>query len=174
MIARGTRAIAWEALLLLLRVQRRFASRRCCCRYVRLILLARDCGRYLPCKRWDNFYDSSKADEYKFTLSTTGANNNLVGGDTPKYQCYWRYADGNSVPNTSKENIHTHSSSTKGVQIGFLFRCWLGKFISSIVAGVPDNHRFTTVDYVKETVFRKYDTNPRDGKLSYMNYTTPF
>ena len=25
----------------------------------------------------------------------------------------------------------------------------------------------TTVDYVKETVFRKYDTNPRDGKLSY-------
>ena len=26
---------------------------------------------------------------------------------------------------------------------------------------------YATVDYVKETVFRKYDTNPRDGKLSY-------
>ena len=64
-------AIAWEAVLLLLRVQPQV-----CCDVVVADTSDSSCslataGDYLPCKRWDNFYDSSKADEYKFTLSTT-------------------------------------------------------------------------------------------------------
>jgi len=127
-------------------------------------------GDYLPCKRWDNFYDSSKADEYKFTLSTTDANNKLVGGEYDiKYQCYWRYADGTSVPNTNtgEQTLHTFvvdegcSDWLPSLEVGLE---------NSFLQSSPEYLTITdcaTVDYVKETVFRKYDTNPRDGKLSY-------
>ena len=35
---------------------------------------------YLPCKKWTNFYDSTKGDDYKFTLTMTDASNELVTG----------------------------------------------------------------------------------------------
>ena len=73
MVARGTRAIAWGSSTAV--TQSTAAGLHCdvvVADTSNLSCSLATAGDYLPCKRWDNFYDSSKADEYKFTLSTTG------------------------------------------------------------------------------------------------------
>ena len=50
-----------------------------------------------------NFHDSTKADDYKFTLTLTDASNELVTGTYQiKYECYWLMADGvTKAPDTT-------------------------------------------------------------------------
>ena len=86
-----------------------------------------------------------------------------------KYQCYWRYADGTSVPNTKTGEQTLHKFDVDEGCSDWLSSSEVG-LENSFLQSSPEYLTITdcaTVDYVKETVFRKYDTNPRDGKLSY-------
>ena len=126
---------------------------------------------YLPCKKWTNFYDSTKGDDYKFTLTMTDASNELVTGTYQiKYECYWLMADGvTKAPDTTtgEQTLHEFVVEEGCSDWLSLSTVPVGK---SFLLSSPDFLSITdcdTVDYVKEMVFRKYDTNPRDGKLSY-------
>ena len=114
-------------------------------------------GSYLPCKKWTNFYDSTKADEYKFTLTMTDASNELVTGTYQiKYECYWLMADGvTKAPETTtgEQTLHEFvveegcsdwlSLSTVPLEKSFLLS-------SPDFLSIND---CDTVDYVKEMVF---------------------
>ena len=65
-------------------------------------------GDYLPCKKWNNFYDSSKADEYQFSLSMTGSDNALVVGSySIKYNCYWLMPGGTTMASDTETGVKT-------------------------------------------------------------------
>ena len=135
-------------------------------------------GDHLPCKKWTNFYDSSKADEYKFTLRTTDASGNIkIGTYAVNYNCYWLMPDGvTKAPGTStgERTLHTFSAkegcsdwlSSIQVSMEKLFLQSTPSFLS-----ITD---CDTINYVKEMAFRKYDTNPQDGKLDYAELLKAF
>ena len=136
-------------------------------------------GDYLPCMKWDNFYDEDKADAYKFTLRTTNSTSDLVTGNyNIKYTCYWTYADGTIATGTSTGlktlhnfNVEEGCSNWLSLEHVPLEKAFLLSTPSFLSMTDCDT---TSIDYVKETAFRKFDTNPQDGKLEYSELLKAF
>ena len=101
----------------------------------------------------------------------TDASNELVTGTYQiKYECYWLMADGvTKAPDTTTGEQTLHDFVVEEGCSDWLSLSTV-PLEKSFLLSSPDFLSITdcdTVDYVKEMVFRKYDTNPRDGKLSY-------
>ena len=129
------------------------------------------------CLRWDNFYDDSKIGSSKWYLSITNSKGQIVPGHYKiVYNCAWHMADNTKVSGsvTGWQILHefevkegcsemldvklNQENALDDFTIAAMFLLSSPQFLG---AGCD------SIDVVKEQVFRKYDIDPLDGKLSY-------
>ena len=129
------------------------------------------------CLRWDNFYDDSKIGSSKWYLSIANSKGQIVPGHYKiVYNCAWYMAGNTKVSGsvTGWQTLHEFEAKegcseildVKLNQENALSELTIARKLllsSPQFLGVGCN----LIDVVKEQVFRKYDIDPLDGKLSY-------
>ena len=126
-------------------------------------------GSYLPCKKWDNFFDAKKSSDVQTSLSLVNEQGQLeLGKFEIWYNCFYeKKSDGSE---TGLQKLHEFTvisgcsdwlpSSSEGVSIVELFLQSAPAFLE---LKPPECEQ---ADRVKEAVFREFDTTPQDGRLS--------
>ena len=129
------------------------------------------------CMQWNNFFDRSKLGELKKFLKATDQNANLAAGHYwINYNCHWEKSDGSVVPssqtgwkklheftvskgcaNKLSHSLNSNDNSALDSTLARLFLMSAPKFLSASC---------DVVDVSKEELFRSFDNDPLDGKLS--------
>ncbi|HAT52474.1 MAG TPA: hypothetical protein DCS80_04275, partial [Betaproteobacteria bacterium] len=121
---------------------------------------------HMPCKKWDNFFDGTKASDVQTYLSLTDKDDQLATGKYEiLYNCYY-----GEQSQTKFKSLHTFTvmsgcsdwlpTSFRGLSIVELFLQSAPAFLD---VKPPECDQ---IDRVKESIFREFDTFPLDGKLS--------
>ena len=133
-------------------------------------------GDISSCLRWDNFYDDSKIGSSKWYLSIANSKGQIVPGHYKiVYNCAWHMADNTKVSRTvtgwqtlhrfevkegCSEMLDVKLNQENALDDFTIARLLLLSSPQFLGAGCD------SIDVVKEQVFRKYDIDPLDGKLS--------
>ncbi|CAL6383485.1 unnamed protein product [Bathycoccus prasinos] len=140
-------------------------------------------GDISSCLRWDNFYDNSKIASSKWYLSIVNSKGQIVPGHYEiVYNCAWYVANtavSGSV--TGWQNLHKfevkggcseklNAKLNQGNAHDELTIAHKLLLSSPQFLGVGCD----SIDVVKEQVFRKYDIDPLDGKLSFSELADAF
>ena len=124
---------------------------------------------YFPCKKWDNFFESSKSPaELRTYLSLTDKDGTVATGDYEIwYDCFQNKRS--SQTGTGWKKLHEFRVINKcsdflppGYESLSIAELLLHSAPSFLELKLEDCAR---VDAVKESIFRKYDTSPQDGRL---------
>ncbi|CAL6288116.1 unnamed protein product [Bathycoccus prasinos] len=128
-----------------------------------------EAGTHLPCKNWDNFFDTSKSPpDTRTSLSLTNKDGNSATGEYEIwYNCF--YLKKSKDSSTGWKKLHTFRvidecsdllpSGFKGLSIVEML---LHSSPSFLELSPPSCE---SVDIVKESIFREYDLTPQDGRL---------
>ncbi len=125
-------------------------------------------GNHLPCRQWNDFFPPH--------LETTDSQGKLATGKyTISYVCKFVLRDGQHVPGSSSSNPTLHTFEVaRGCDpvlplgLGANAEVELAKYILLGADEFVEAECNPGALYsVKESVFRKYDTDPEDGMLSY-------
>ena len=130
-------------------------------------------GDNLPCMSWNNFYPS--------VLPLAQRNGHLVPGNyTIRYKCFYSNSAGSPMPHTTVEGIAHEFTILRGCDA--ILQTGTDAEFDNIVkhfyltsdvfnsASCDEEHLYN----LKETLFRKYDDNPRDGSLSFDELSAAF
>lgn len=131
-------------------------------------------GAHLPCMAWNNFYPS--------VLPLAQRNGHLVPGNYKiRYKCFYSNSAGNPMPHTIVEGTAHEFTILRGCDA--ILQTGLGDagfdnivkhfYLTSDVfnsASCDEEHLYN----LKETLFRKFDDNPRDGSLSFNELSAAF
>ena len=134
--------------------------------------------REYPCFKWDNFFDETKSGAGKTALTLVNDKNEKVTGNMQIwYKCFWKYPNGQIVPQTSDNDftlLHEFEAAAdcgawapalmytpNDQRVSTLVR----KFLLSSPTFLSSN--CDDVISTREAVFREFDNDPLDGSLSF-------
>ena len=120
---------------------------------------------HMPCKKWDNFFDGTKASDVQTYLSLTDKDDQLATGKYEiLYNCYY-----GEQSQTKFKSLHTFtvmSGCSDWLPTSFRGLSIVELFLQSAPLLDVKPPECDQIDRVKESIFREFDTFPLDGKLS--------
>jgi len=129
----------------------------------------KDASTHLPCKKWDNFFEKSKSPaELRPYLSLTDKDGKVATGEYEIwYDCFHRKKSART--GTGLKKLHEFRVIDKCADFlppGFESLSIAELVLHSAPSFLELKHEdCNRVDAVKESIFRKYDTTPQDGRL---------